>query len=154
MDAKKCWARITDYDIAALANTAFSKAAQLEIAQNGFRCTGIYPFNRDIFSDIDFLPASMTDVAIQESKSANQSPPNATDIIKLLSPLPDATQKRIASRSRKTQKSEILTSSPYKDELVAKSMAPKSKQSKAKQNIQSRFNQVRRGRSHSGRGNK
>lgn len=36
-------ARITDYDIAALVNSAFVKAARLEIAQNGFKCTVIHP---------------------------------------------------------------------------------------------------------------
>ena len=131
--------RMVDHDGVALVGTAFSNAAKLEITQNGFRCTGIYHFNRDIFSDIDFLSASMTDVPIEESKFANHFPPNATDIIKLLSSLPEACKKRIASRSRTTQKSEILTS-PYKDELVAKSMATKSKQFKEKQNIQSPFN--------------
>jgi len=34
-------ARITDYDIAALVDSSFTKAARLEIAQNGFKCTGI-----------------------------------------------------------------------------------------------------------------
>ncbi|CAG5019943.1 unnamed protein product [Parnassius apollo] len=48
-------ARITDYDIAALVDEAFSRAARLDIAQNGFKCTGIYPFNPEIFTDIDFF---------------------------------------------------------------------------------------------------
>jgi len=34
-------ARIIDYDIAALIDSSFTKAARLEIAQNGFKCTGI-----------------------------------------------------------------------------------------------------------------
>ncbi|KAF2886811.1 hypothetical protein ILUMI_19362 [Ignelater luminosus] len=40
-------ARLTDYDVAGLADIAFTKAARLEIAQTGFRCTGIQPFNRE-----------------------------------------------------------------------------------------------------------
>lgn len=48
-------ARLTVYDVAELTNIAFTKAARLEIAQSGFRCTGIQPFNRNMFSDLDFL---------------------------------------------------------------------------------------------------
>ncbi|XP_052752615.1 uncharacterized protein LOC128201064 [Galleria mellonella] len=208
-------ARITDYDIAALVNSAFVKAARLEIAQNGFKCTGIYPFNREIFSDLDFLPSLMTNIeqepafseetvvgsqlstscnqqksrccnqqssssgtqqpstsctqqpstsctqqpstscTQQPSTSSNQQPstslishPSASgntqpsfmpastseitestapatvnELLKQLSPLPDASKRRLAARSRKTQKSEILTSSPFKNALVEKKAA-------------------------------
>ncbi|CAK9814285.1 MFS-type transporter clz9 [Anthophora plagiata] len=44
-------AKITDYNVAALINTAFSQAV-FKITQNGFRCTRIYPLNCKIFSDI------------------------------------------------------------------------------------------------------
>ena len=47
-------ARLTKYDVAGLVNTAFNKVARLEIAQNDFRCTGIKPFHRETFSDLDF----------------------------------------------------------------------------------------------------
>ena len=53
--------RITNYDIAGLVSEAFTKSCKMEIAKNGFSCTGIYPFCRDVFSDFDFLPAEMTD---------------------------------------------------------------------------------------------
>ena len=43
-------ATITDYDIAALVASSFTKAARLEIAQNGFKCTGIYSFNCEMIS--------------------------------------------------------------------------------------------------------
>ena len=44
-------ARLTEYDVAGLVNTTFTKLARLEIAQNGFRCTENQPFDREIFSD-------------------------------------------------------------------------------------------------------
>ncbi|KAF2904673.1 hypothetical protein ILUMI_01502 [Ignelater luminosus] len=50
-------ARLTDYDVAGLADIAFTKAAQ-----NGFRCMGIQPFNRDVFSDLDFLGSALLDI--------------------------------------------------------------------------------------------
>lgn len=66
-------ARITDYDITALVNDAFSKAARLEIAQNGFKCSGIYPLKPEIFADLDFLPSMMTDVPQEASSTDNSS---------------------------------------------------------------------------------
>ncbi|KAJ8935213.1 hypothetical protein NQ318_017129 [Aromia moschata] len=44
-------ARITEYEIAGLVNTAFTKVSRNAIAQKGFECTGIVPFNAQIFDD-------------------------------------------------------------------------------------------------------
>ena len=52
------------------------------------------------------------------STSANVEQVN--DVLKILSPLPDASKRRLTVRKRRTQKSQILTSSPYKNELVEK----------------------------------
>jgi len=30
-------------------------------AINGFRCCGLWPYNPDVFTDDDFLPAAVTD---------------------------------------------------------------------------------------------
>lgn len=151
-------ARITDYDIAALVDEAFSRAARLDIAQNGFKCTGIYPFNPEIFTDIDFLPSMMTDVAQEASSKENMSnQPSAahssspvpstsralpatepvpstssTDLLKQLSPFPDASKKRLVTRARKTQKSEIITSSPYKKDIEERQKSRSNKKDKAK----------------------
>lgn len=62
-------ARLTEYDIAGLVSTAFAKVAKLDIVQNGFRCTGIQPFNRDIFSDLDFLGSALTDIPLVEDQT-------------------------------------------------------------------------------------
>lgn len=191
-------ARIPYFDIAALVNSAFSKAARLDIAQSRFKCSGIYPFERDIFTELDFLPSQMTNVeehpvltknipcnttaatsqlpnsdnqlsapvikhptsnensnqqstaaAYQPSTSRNQqstaattdssqpsthhhkqtdvSPNTSYQLLKQLSPLPDASKKRLQTRSRKTQRSEILTSSPYEITLVEKANDTKKK---------------------------
>lgn len=124
-------ARITDYDIAALVDEAFSRAARLDIAQNGFKCTGIYPFNPDIFTDVDFLPSMMTDIAqeasskenisnqpsVAESSSSVPSTSHAlpatertgpstssTDLLKQLSPFPNASKKTHGNAGSKTPK--------------------------------------------------
>jgi hypothetical protein len=166
--------RITDYDIAGLVNEAFTKVARLDIAISGFKCTGISPFDRHIFSDFDYLAADMTNIPIEvpgtslnaplscneegsvvstdpalvdrpslssdeqlsinlvseelmnppkestnESLMSSPKPstsfnPDVVEIVHKLSPLPDAAIKRSAARKRKCERSEILTSSPYK----------------------------------------
>jgi hypothetical protein len=136
----------------------FTKVARLEIAQNGFRCTGIQPFHREIFSDLDFLGSALTDIPLienQEEQSTTQvcshaaatenepEPSTSTsalassklqrktsrssvnteevsNVLKTLSPLPDASKMRLSVRNRRTLKSEILTSSPFKNELKEK----------------------------------
>ncbi|XP_055622333.1 uncharacterized protein LOC129765913 [Toxorhynchites rutilus septentrionalis] len=52
---------VSQYDVAELMKPAFIKAATTEIAENGFEKTGIWPFDRNIFSDDDFAPATVTD---------------------------------------------------------------------------------------------
>lgn len=45
------------YDIAELLGKAFLKCQTGEIATNGFKVTGIFPFNRRVFTDVDFAPS-------------------------------------------------------------------------------------------------
>ncbi|XP_055623220.1 uncharacterized protein LOC129766658 [Toxorhynchites rutilus septentrionalis] len=52
---------VSQYDVAELMKPAFIKAATTEIAEKGFEKTGIWPFDRNIFSDDDFAPATVTD---------------------------------------------------------------------------------------------
>lgn len=52
---------ITLYDVSELMGEAFLKAASASVAVSGFRKTGIWPFNRRIFSDQDFAPSEVTD---------------------------------------------------------------------------------------------
>jgi hypothetical protein len=54
--------RINEYDFAQLISAAYSKVCRMEIAQNGFSCTGIFPKNQDVFSDLDYLPSHLTEI--------------------------------------------------------------------------------------------
>ncbi|KAF2889979.1 hypothetical protein ILUMI_16194 [Ignelater luminosus] len=77
-------AGITDSDIAALVDEAFSRAARLDIAENGFKCTGSYLFNPEIFTATDFLQSLMTDVAQEVASKEdipNQPSANTTDLL-------------------------------------------------------------------------
>jgi len=53
--------RITDYDIAAIFNTAYVSAATLDKCVSGFNCTGIYPFNRNRIQEYRYAPSATTD---------------------------------------------------------------------------------------------
>lgn len=52
---------ISQFDVAKLFGEAYLKAVSPQNAVRGFESTGIWPTNRHIFSDVDYLPSSMTD---------------------------------------------------------------------------------------------
>lgn len=52
---------VTQYEVAGLFKVAFERAATLEKATNGFRSTGIYPFDNNVFTNDDFLPSEVTE---------------------------------------------------------------------------------------------
>jgi len=61
-------AQLTEYDVTGLVNTVFTKVARLEIAQNGFCCTGIQPFDREIFRP-RLLGSALTDIPLIENQT-------------------------------------------------------------------------------------
>lgn len=52
--------KVTPYDIAGLFGKAYLKCANAQTAVNGFRVTGIYPFDKHIFTDADYIAGSST----------------------------------------------------------------------------------------------
>ncbi|KAJ3619091.1 hypothetical protein MTP99_005878 [Tenebrio molitor] len=124
--------KITPFEIAELFSNAYMRVATLEKAVKGFQVTGIWPYNPDIFSEEDFAAADLHNVNItpvdqQERLEAEvASEPNSTtetsfeDIL----PLPGPSQPKretIKRRQSKKQTSQIITSTPNKDVLIAKS---------------------------------
>ncbi|XP_067944474.1 uncharacterized protein [Watersipora subatra] len=71
---------ITIYEMAQLSGVAFTKSVTNANIIAGFRATGIYPYNADIFDDSEFLPADVTD---QPDPERHQPQPDAE-------PQPDA----------------------------------------------------------------
>ena len=123
---------ITIYQVAQLAGNAFTKAFTIANILSGFRATGVYPIDRNVFDDSEFLPSTVTDVPLDESTSCAeagevipQSPTcvlddSSTDqsILSLLHPLPKAqrSQKKPAQKRRKGY-SAVVTDTPEKNKL-------------------------------------
>ncbi|XP_049779237.1 uncharacterized protein LOC126176141 [Schistocerca cancellata] len=53
---------VTLHQIASLFGKAFIHSATMSTAVNGFRKTGIWPVNRNVFQESDYLPCSTTDI--------------------------------------------------------------------------------------------
>ena len=53
--------RVTCYEMGAIFGAAFNRVAAPEKAAQGFRAAGLWPLDPEIFSDADFIAASLTD---------------------------------------------------------------------------------------------
>ena len=62
--------RISFYEIASLFCTAYQKTATIAKASSAFRCTGIWPFNPDVFDSNVFAPSSVTDRPLNADSAA------------------------------------------------------------------------------------
>lgn len=56
---------ITTFQVASIFTPAFAKTATVANAMEGFKVTGIWPFNDGIFSDVHFLASSVTERPIE-----------------------------------------------------------------------------------------
>ena len=55
--------RVSEYEVAKLFSTAYTRSATMDRAINGFRVTGLWPNDVGIFSDEDFVASHLTDEA-------------------------------------------------------------------------------------------
>ena len=56
------------YDIPSIVKEALPRVVTLKNISAGFECTGIFPFNRNIFTDADFAPSAVTDRPAPQTK--------------------------------------------------------------------------------------
>lgn len=69
--------RMTIYDLPSIVKASLPLATTPSNILGGFSCTGIWPFNREIFQDSDFLPSTVTDRPLDNDQSG-QSTANYT----------------------------------------------------------------------------
>ena len=132
------------YQIAKLFGNAVLLAATISTAVNGFKNTGIWQINPEVFNDSDFQPSKPTDrpspdvtedvtnsVTAESLVSENDVLPscssNSTNETtafqnaspKDVMPVPHVAQARAKQNPSRRGKTVILTSSPYRKSLMA-----------------------------------
>lgn len=88
---------MTIYDIPQIVNRAFPLAATPNNITAGFRVTGIWPFNVDVFGEQDFMPGYATDLPPPDSENATELPLPGKQNITYLSP--PATESQVAEET-------------------------------------------------------
>ncbi len=149
---------VTIYEIAGLFGSAFIRAMTPRNIMSGFSASGIWPFNRNIFTDLDFMSSSVTDrpspitpaesmtepanpAQTTSSISSNDSPAGTADFTPPLQensfdspttvfgiPKAEARKKVNAKRIRKTV---IATSTPEKSKIEERHAEKSKKKPKA-----------------------
>ncbi|GBM50665.1 hypothetical protein AVEN_45941-1 [Araneus ventricosus] len=116
---------ITLYKVSGIFQKAYSATARVQLAEKAFPVTGIEPNNPDIISEDCYSASLVTfspldnDCTVAVAPEKNEVPPSTsqTDVsIQSILPLPRH-EHRGAKWKRKSQKSEIMTSSPFKNLL-------------------------------------
>lgn len=72
---------VTMYQVSQLFGSAYAKAASVSTAINGFRKSGLFPVNPDVYHESEFLPADITEIPhpeIQDSSMVSEDS-NAED---------------------------------------------------------------------------
>jgi len=121
------------YDISEVLGIAFPLAFTPANITSGFRVSGIFPFNRDIFPDSEFLSSFVTDrnPEVQNEQVTARAPSNISSTVNQpvtpvqLRPHPKAPQRKGQTAGRKKRKSAILTSTPVKVQMEEELQARK-----------------------------
>lgn len=94
---------ISIYDVASLFGKSYPRAVSHENIISGFRCTGIWPLNRNIFKDDDFLASYVTDRPLEEQKTQSDTLPQATSPNNKKQESPKASTSRCNKNSEKPE---------------------------------------------------
>ncbi|GBM30634.1 hypothetical protein AVEN_18323-1 [Araneus ventricosus] len=116
---------ITLYEVSGIFQKAYSATARVQLAEKAFKVTGIEPYNPDIISEDCYSPSIVTlavldnDCTVADAPEGNEVSPSTSHIdvsIQSIVPLPRYEQEQLKEKN-KSQKSEIMTSSPFKNVL-------------------------------------
>lgn len=132
------------YALPKLCSSAWDRGATPENIKSGFRATGIVPFDRDVFSDQDFLSSAVSDRRLPTGANApvaekNPSVAETTSTVAIsgtsspaidavspecVRPLPKGTHRQQSNRGRKRGRCMIATDTPERMELEKKKASP------------------------------
>lgn len=129
--------KITPYDVASLVRKAFNNVASISKGESGFRATGIFPINPEVFLEEDFyaadilqsdssVPSTSKQVSLPDCKPDTKPTPQTKETsdkvskIQELIKLPEKSPVFNTRQGRKKQHATVLTSTPIKESLVEK----------------------------------
>lgn len=72
--------------MAEFAKNAYYSAFSMRNITSGFKNTGIYPLNKNIFTEDDFLPSAVTDRPLTIEQQSNSVPENFLTNQKIIEP--------------------------------------------------------------------
>ncbi|XP_050295235.1 uncharacterized protein LOC126735322 [Anthonomus grandis grandis] len=98
--------QITPYDVASLFNKAYSKVASLKKGISGFRCTGIFPSQPDIFTHADFVYNCVPPACVDTNENTTRSPASSSKI----------TEAKSKDNAQNQKRSPVIHKTPTKDE--------------------------------------
>ena len=134
-NACSCWMKentgksMSIYDVPEMVGKAFSKAMCPSNILSGFRATGVFPMNVDIFNDDDFMPSSATERPDPDQEisppelSHNASTQQENQVVmspEIIRPLHKTMMTPRKKGGRKPGRTRILTDSPVKSPIKKK----------------------------------
>ncbi len=159
-------AKMSIYDIPPIVRTVLPLAITPSNIAAGFQATGIFPFNRDIFPESEYMAGYVTDRPDPTAQDANSehvrcssrptseqaSPSDSEEVSGYdvspedVRPLPKAGPRKVSMKGRRKRKSAILTDTPIKraleeekcSKMSAKQLFPSTKKAKSQRPTQHR----------------
>lgn len=115
---------ISIYEIAALVGAAYPKAFTPNNIIKGFKSSGLYPLNKNIFTDEDYMPANVTDRAVPQDDESVESLQDLSVQSTSVIPRPSADSLPIITHLYNTPVPSSSISSPEYNSSTAKIVTP------------------------------
>lgn len=149
---------VTPADVAGIFNKAYSTTCRMELAVSGFRATGISPFNRNVFTEEDFIfnesePEPMEENSLIEnaeevekmSIDQQMKDPTCSNTLKTTAVVPNKTNQVPSSSAASTHNNEASSSSCVRVLIKKISPKPTLNVAKTKANSRTQTSQVMHG---------